>query len=484
MNSLIIKTENNNITQVDLSLNNNEELVRFFIKYDIFYCLLGEEYVFACSESNFIQSLSILNKNSEKVNNKRLIVANQHFLENINKSYFANKYNNDVVFEDEEKDLENIQNILDTNFDLLSDKEDSAPTVKLLNSVIFNAIKLGSSDIHIETNENDGVIRFRNNGILEDFLAIDKRIISNLSNRIKFLSLLNSSEKKKAQDGQMTANILNDNIDIRISIIPTYYGERIVMRILMNSSNIKNVEELGFDKDTMNKLNSITSKSYGIFIVAGPTGSGKTTTLHSFLKEKSNPTINIMTVEDPIEYKTDYANQIQVSKNEDFGFNNALRAVLRQDPDVLMIGEVRDTITAKLAIEAALTGHYVMTSIHANDSISCISRLTEIQIEKYLIQDAVLGILSQRLVRINCNCKKEHSNGCDNCNFTGYTHREIIYELLVIDNHIREGIDNFSHAKILKIAKETQNFVSMKEQLDLLLKEGKIDKAEYERNGL
>jgi len=484
MNEILKIITDNNIRPVDLEINDNENIVRFFIKYDIFYCILGEEYLFACEEDKFINSLSILNKFNILSKNKRLIIANQHFIETINKIYFENKYDNDVVFEDDEKDLEDIQNILDTNFDLLSDKEDSAPIVKLLNSVIFNAIKVGSSDIHIESTEKEGVIRFRNNGILENFLKIDKRIISNLSNRIKFLSLLNSSEKKKSQDGQMTANILNDNIDIRISIIPSYYGERIVMRILMNSSKIKDVEELGFNVDTMNKLADITSKSYGIFIVAGPTGSGKTTTLHSFLKKKSNPTINIMTVEDPIEYKTDYANQIQVSKNEDFGFNNALRAVLRQDPDVLMVGEIRDNITAKLAIEAALTGHYVMTSIHANDSISCISRLTEIQIEKYLIQDAVLGILSQRLVRINCECKKEHKNGCSKCSFTGYSHRDIIYELLIFDNNIREAINDFSHSSVLKIARETQNFVSMKEQLDLLLKEGKIDKQEYERNGL
>jgi len=484
MNNIINIEENNNIRQVDLGIDNNEEIVRFFIKYDIFYCMIEENYVFACAEKDFMHSLSILNKYNNLSNNNRLVVANQHFLENINKSYFANKYNNDVVFEDEEKDLENIQDILDTNFDLLSDKEDSAPTVKLLNSVIFNAIKLGSSDIHIESRENDGIIRFRNNGILEDFLSIDKRIINNLSNRIKFLSLLNSSEKKKSQDGQMTANILNDNIDIRISIIPSYYGERVVMRILMNSSKIKNIEELGFDSHTMEKLSAITSKSYGIFIVAGPTGSGKTTTLHSFLKKKSSPTINIMTVEDPIEYKTSYANQIQVSKNEDFGFNNALRAVLRQDPDVLMIGEIRDTITAKLAIEAALTGHYVMTSIHANDSISCISRLTEIKIDKYLIKDAVLGILAQRLVRINCKCKIEHTNGCEKCNFTGYSHRDIIYELLVLDSDIREAINDFSHEKILNIATKTQGFVSMREQLDKLLSEGKIDIEEYKRNGL
>jgi general secretion pathway protein E len=462
------------------------DILNLSLKHNIVFLTIEDIHCIATTEDNLFNSLKFINSNFEIFNDKELFLITNEDLEALKKIYLETKYYQNIEQEEDTDtdDISDIEELLKTNFDLLTDSENDSPIIKLLNSIIYNAIQQSSSDIHLEAHEKEGRIRFRVNGILDNFLNINNKIMANLSNRIKYLSLLNSSEKRKAQDGNITVNILNEKIDIRISIIPTYYGERIVLRILMNSSKIPEISSLGFDSNTMETLNRITSKSYGIFLVAGPTGSGKTTTLHSFLKEKNSKDINIITVEDPIEYKTDYANQIQVGKNKDFGFAEALRSVLRQDPDVLMIGEMRDKETADIAIKASLTGHYVLSSIHANDSITCLSRLLDMGIDKFLLKDSILGILSQRLVRKSCSCTKEGKTGCSKCNFSGYDKREIVYELLEMTDDIKNSLEDFSYSKVLEIAKKEQSFVSMKDRMESMLKNKEITLEEYNRTGL
>jgi len=471
-----------------LTAEDKKELQLFCLNENIIILQKQEVICFAINilkKEELLNKINLINKIKYVFESKiKIIYIKENDFINYKKNFLEthNHYNKEDLEIVNDEDIENIEEILKTDFDLLSQNENSSPIIKLLNSIIVNAIKKGSSDIHLESKENNGEVRLRINGTLETFLDIDKRIMRNLSNRIKFLSLLNISERKNAQDGEMTAYILNESTDIRVSIIPTYYGERIVMRLLSNTDSIRSMQELNFSETDKEKLTNILNKSFGIFLIAGPTGSGKTTTLHSFLKEKSNNTINIITVEDPIEYKTKYANQIQVGK-EHFSFNNALRAVLRQDPDVLMIGEIRDNETAAISIKASLTGHFVLSSIHANDTISCISRLIEMGVDKYLLKDSILGILSQRLVRIKCDCNK--AEGCEKCSYTTYSHREMVYELLMFDESIKENLnENFTHEKIKEIAKKEQNFIPMKDKIDEMLKNGVIDEEEYTRIGL
>ena len=470
-----------NIKKIDINLYNlikNNDLLNNNI---IILQKNKKKQILITTEEKLFKAIKFLNNNINISNKYKNIIytVKQDIYKKYEKKYLSNKYTNNIE-QKENEDISNIENLLKTNFELLTNETEESEIIKLLNSIIYNAIEKNSSDIHLEVYENIGKIRFRIDGILEDFLEINKKIIKNLSNRIKYMSLLNISENKKAQDGNITVSILNTKIDIRISIIPTYYGERIVLRLLMNSKNIPKIEELGYDKETLEKLKKINNKSYGIFLIAGPTGSGKTTTLHSFLKEKNSKDINIITVEDPIEYKTDYANQIQINNENEFGFKEALKSVLRQDPDVLMIGEIRDKETADIAIKASLTGHYVLSSIHANDSITCISRLLDMGIDKFLLKDSILGIMSQRLIRKKCDC----NNGCKKCNYTKYNGRKIIYELLIFDENIKKQIDDFSYNKILNLAKEKQNFKPMKDLLLNELKKGFIDKKEYERIGI
>jgi len=358
------------------------------------------------------------------------------------------------LFEAESDLLEFIQN----SQDLLS-SEESAPVIKLVNSLFFQAIKKGASDIHIESKERKGEVRFRIDGALKKHLDLDKNITSLVINRIKVISNLDISEKRIPQDGRTQVTISGKTLDVRVSLLPTYYGERVVMRILMQSDNIPSLGDLGFPKDLTDEFYKLLNHSHGMILVTGPTGSGKSTTLHSFLQHIASPDKNIITVEDPVEYNTGNISQIQVNDKVGLTFASGLRSILRQDPDVVMVGEIRDGETAQISIQASLTGHLMLSTLHTNDATSSITRLMDMGIESFLISSTLMGVLAQRLARKLCtNCKAStilspeimddcgldktatyyQPVGCTACDFTGYRGRQAVGELFIITDEVQE----------------------------------------------
>lgn len=353
----------------------------------------------------------------------------------------------------EEEEGFSLAEFLRNKADLLS-SEEAAPIIRFVNALFYQAIKKGASDIHIEAHEHKGEVRFRIDGALIKYVDLDLRIINLVISRIKVISNLDISEKRVSQDGRTQVNIAKRTLDIRVSVLPTYYGERVVMRILMESEEIPHLKELGFEQDLISQLEGLLEHSHGIILVTGPTGSGKSTTLHSFLQQVATPQKNIITVEDPVEYKADNINQVQANAKVGLTFAAGLRSILRQDPDVIMIGEIRDGETAGIAIQAALTGHLVFSTLHTNTATGAITRLVDMGVERFLVSSSLLGVLAQRLVRKLCDhCKIEDelaesyaetlgfpagsaifkAVGCPLCSHTGYKGRRAIGELFVPD---------------------------------------------------
>lgn len=375
--------------------------------------------------------------------------------------------------------------VLDEPVDLL-DTEDEAPIIRLVNSILFRSVKEKASDIHIEPYEKEVAVRFRIDGDLYDILKIPKRVQNSVISRIKLIGSLNIAEKRLPQDGRIRIKIAGKDIDLRLSTIPTAHGERIVMRLLDKSSNLLDLKTLGFDPRMLTLMREMIHKPYGIILVTGPTGSGKTTTLYSCVAEINREDINIITVEDPIEYQIPGIGQIQTNEKIGLTFASGLRSILRQDPDVILIGEIRDKETAEIAVQASLTGHLVLSSIHTNDASSCVARLVDMGIEPFLVASSLVGILAQRLVRQLCSeCKepieptKEELNrigleqvpqgakiyrpkGCDRCHHTGYAGRMGIFELLPIDENLRSIILKASDSVSLKRAAVAQGFQVMR----------------------
>lgn len=340
---------------------------------------------------------------------------------------------------------------------------ENAPVVKLLNSLIRQAIQLRASDIHIEPQENSLRIRFRQDGELREIMGIEKISHSAIITRIKIMGNMNIAEKRVPQDGRVEMIVDGKEIDMRISIMPTVYGEKVVMRILDRSTVLLSKHQLGFSEENLKVFDSIIQNPYGIILVCGPTGSGKTTTLYAVLKELNKINRNIITVEDPVEYRLDGVNQSQVNVKAGMTFATGLRSILRQDPDIIMIGEIRDVETAQIAVRAAITGHLVLSTIHTNDSVSTISRLMDMEIEPYMVSSSVVGIIAQRLVKKVCkDCRvpyepseKERAlldlpqgallykgKGCEACGNTGYKGRTAIHEILPMRSQIKDMIDS------------------------------------------
>ena len=400
----------------------------------------------------------------------------------------------ETLKENEEEVEKDITKYDFNNIDIVM--ENSAPIIKFVTSMFYQAIKKGVSDIHIESHEKSGEIRFRIDGILSTQTKVQKSIIEAIINRIKVISNLDISEKRVPQDGRTHIKIGNKTTDIRVSVMPTYFGEKVVMRLLMESNDIPSLTNLGFKEEIVLGFKELLEHSYGLILVTGPTGSGKSTTLHSFLQTIAKPTKNIITVEDPVEYKSDKINQIQVNEKVGLTFANALRSILRQDPDIIMIGEMRDKETATIAIQAALTGHLVLSTLHTNNVAATITRLKDMGIEPYLISSGIIGILSQRLVRELCECKvidnnfknkmlvsdisknlnKDFdentviykANGCPKCNFTGYKGRKSIGELAIFNDKIKDLIS--SGVNETKIKEELMN-MGMKTLKETLFEE-------------
>jgi type IV pilus assembly protein PilB len=346
-----------------------------------------------------------------------------------------------------------------TNFDDIK----NAPVVRLIDSVIDNAVKARASDIHIEPFESYVKIRYRIDGELQDVLRSPRETLGALITRIKILSNLNIAEKRVPQDGRILTTVDSKNVDLRVSVLPTVNGEKVVIRVLNKENFLIGKTELGMYPEDLKKLEKIISSNYGIILVTGPTGSGKSTTLYTILKELNTENKNIITIEDPVEFLLEGTNQVNVNVKAGLTFAAGLRAILRQDPDIIMIGEIRDNETAEIAIRSAITGHVVLSTIHTNDAPSSVVRLSDMGIEPYLIATSISGVIAQRLVRRICqNCKEEieanneekrllgrpenealkiyKGTGCPQCNHTGYKGRIGIYEIMEMTREHREMI--------------------------------------------
>lgn len=347
----------------------------------------------------------------------------------------------------------------------LLEKQDDAPIIRLLNALLSEAIKEEASDVHIETFETHVAIRLRVDGILREVLAPPRILAPLIISRIKIMAKLDIAEKRLPQDGRITLRIGGRAVDVRVSTMPTNHGERAVLRLLDKQSARLDLAELGMDSITLQLLEKIIYKPHGIFLVTGPTGSGKTTTLYGALTVLNQKERNILTVEDPIEYDLPGIGQTQVNHKINMSFAKGLRAMLRQDPDVVMVGEIRDLETAQIAIQASLTGHLVLSTLHTNSAIGAITRLKDMGVEPFLLASSLMGVLAQRLVRLLCpHCKKPAAatetectllglkanatvtiyqpQGCKACRFSGYSGRSGVYELITIDEKLRSMIHN------------------------------------------
>lgn len=377
--------------------------------------------------------------------------------------------------------IEEQNNIENYSKDILLEDEKS-PAVSFVNSILIKASTLGASDIHIEPFENQANVRLRLDGFLHNYTSISLSIYESVVSRIKVLSNLDMAERKTPQDGKIRVRIGTKNIDLRVSIIPTTFGERVVLRLLQKSEKILSLEELGLFDEELKKVKKISQKPYGMILATGPTGSGKSTTLYSILMSIKSPNKNIITIEDPPEYQIDGVSQIQINPKVGLTFASGLRSILRQDPDVIMVGEIRDSETAEIAVHSALTGHLVLTTLHTNDAPSAVTRLTDLGIESFLLSSSVEGIIAQRLVRKICeSCKIAYKpepdelrelgldgdflffkgTGCEKCMQTGYKGRIGIFEVLEVDENFKKLIVKTQDAnEIRKYARE-RDFKSM-----------------------
>ncbi|MGE4802335.1 type II secretion system ATPase GspE [Yersinia hibernica] len=349
--------------------------------------------------------------------------------------------------------------------DDLLDSDDDAPIIRLINAMLGEAIKEGASDIHIEPFERQLAIRFRIDGELRHILSPPRQLAALLVSRIKVMAKLDIAEKRLPQDGRISLRIAGRAIDIRVSTLPSNHGERVVMRLLDKNNMRLNLSHSGMAEDKQARFGELLKQPHGIILVTGPTGSGKSTTLYAALQQINSQSLNIMTVEDPIEYDLDNIGQTQVNPKVDMTFARGLRAILRQDPDVVMIGEIRDTETAQIAVQASLTGHLVLSTLHTNSASGAIGRLQDMGVEPFLLGSSLIGVLAQRLVRTLCqHCKTSeqvsvdflqrfgftpsdnephslyHPVGCEHCNFTGYRGRTGIHELMQVTDSLREAI--------------------------------------------
>jgi len=380
----------------------------------------------------------------------------------------------DEIIDDLNSESEDFLSELEQGSIDLLDEADDSPIIKLVNHIITQAVRGQASDIHIEPYEHNLKVRFRLDGILYDFLSLPRKIHPHMVSRVKIMAGLNIAEKRLPQDGRIEIKIGNRQVDLRVSSLPTSYGERIVLRLLEKGARLLALNDIGLNEHNLTQLKQLLTLSHGIILVTGPTGSGKTTTLYSALNHINSPEKNILTIEDPIEYRLEGIGQMQVNPKIGLTFSSGLRSMVRQDPDVILVGEIRDLETAEIAIQAALTGHLVFSTLHTNDAPSAITRLIDMGIEPFLVSTAVRAIIAQRLVRILCpHCKQQYrpsaieaqqlglndkekeitigqAKGCEHCLNTGYKGRTGIFELIVINNELQSLILKSSDANVIR----------------------------------
>lgn len=407
---------------------------------------------------------------------KTVLLSKEEFDKRLAAAYTGDEIVTEQLIDDIGQDvsLAELTQSLPEITDLL-ETENDAPIIKLVNALLTQAVKEGASDIHLEAFERRSLVRFRIDGALRDVVEPKRSLHAALVSRIKVMAQLDIAEKRLPQDGRITLRIAGRPVDVRVSTLPTGHGERVVMRLLDKQAGRLSLDGLGMSKPTLAQLDQLIQAPHGILLVTGPTGSGKTTTLYAALSRLDHRTRNMMTVEDPIEYDLDGIGQTQVNHKIELTFARALRAILRQDPDVVMIGEIRDLETAQIAVQASLTGHLVLATLHTNSAAGAVTRLIDMGIEPYLLSSTLIGVLAQRLVRKLCpECKAPHTPddterailneslfpvygpvGCAACGWNGFKGRTGIYELLPVDDGIRKQIhDGVSEASIAKAAKK------------------------------
>ncbi len=375
-------------------------------------------------------------------------------------------------------DLSRMMQELPAVEDLLESAGD-APIIRMLNALLTQAARDGASDIHIEPYERTSSVRFRIDGSLREVVQPNRALHAALISRLKIMADLDIAEKRLPQDGRISLRIGTRAVDVRVSTLPSAHGERAVLRLLDKNESRLTLEAVGMQGDTLSRFERLIEQPHGIILVTGPTGSGKTTTLYAALSRLDSSHSNIMTVEDPIEYELPGIGQTQVNAKIELTFAKALRAILRQDPDVIMIGEIRDFETAQIAIQASLTGHLVLATLHTNDSVSAVTRLTDMGVEPFLLSSSLLGVLAQRLVRKICPVCQ--GAGCDTCGSTGYQGRTGIFELLVADETVQSLIHSKAPESQLFVAGEKGGLRSMREDGERLVAEGITSRSELLR---
>lgn len=392
----------------------------------------------------------------------------------INMAYNKSRDSAEQLVQNMEESSRTIISEIEETADLLDDTSDSQ-IIKLVNHIISQSIKARASDIHIEPYQDSFKVRYRVDGILLDLLTPPKWIQASLISRIKIMAKLDIAEKRLPQDGRIDVRIGENDIDIRVSTVPTIFGERVVLRLLSKSGDLLTLSEFGLGDEKLSIIDTLIREPNGIILVTGPTGSGKTTTLYAILTAINSPQVNIITVEDPIEYQLNGVGQIQVNRKIGLTFAKGLRSIVRQDPDVILVGEIRDGETADIAVQSALTGHLVFSTLHTNDSASAVTRLVDIGLEPFLLSSALNAIVAQRLVRRLCeDCKQEYTpdknllllaglteeqcndttfykaGGCEKCINTGYRGRMAIMEIMVLDEHIKSLVLQTSDSNVIK----------------------------------
>lgn len=397
------------------------------------------------------------------------------------------------------EDFKKEYRILENEAEKINESDiNSAPVVRLVNSIIEQAVRIGASDIHIEPFEKEIRVRYRVDGVLQEIMKMNKLTLPAIVTRVKILSQMNIAEKRLPQDGRIETQVDGKDIDLRISTLPTIYSEKVVMRILNKSSFLYSKGDLGLNAEDIKKYNSMLSNPYGIILVTGPTGSGKSTTLYSMLRELNSSEKNIITVEDPVEYTIPGINQVQVNVKAGLTFANGLRSILRQDPNIIMVGEIRDAETAEIAVRSSLTGHLVLSTLHTNDAPGAVTRLMDMGIEPFLLSSSLAGVIAQRLVRKICsNCKEEYKasewekrllmhsynmekelvlkkgKGCQYCGGSGYKGRTAIFEMMPIGKKHRLLIDKRASTDELRdFAVKEEKMTTLRENAVKLVLDG------------
>ncbi len=422
---------------------------------------------------------------------KMVMLSAQEFGARLAAAYSSDDGATEQLIEDIGQDV-NLQQLTETLTEVtdLLEAENDAPIIKLINALLTQAVREGASDIHLEAFERRSLVRYRVDGVLRDVVEPKRSLHASLVSRVKVMAHLDIAEKRLPQDGRITLRVAGHPVDVRVSTLPTGHGERVVLRLLDKQAGRLSLDGLGMDGVTLGRLDQLIHAPHGILLVTGPTGSGKTTTLYAALSRLDHRARNMMTVEDPIEYDLDGIGQTQVNTRIDMSFARALRAILRQDPDVIMIGEIRDLETAQIAVQASLTGHLVLATLHTNSAAGAVTRLIDMGIEPYLLSSTLIGVLAQRLVRKLCPaCRAPHAPdeserevlaasrsgaknapqsifapaGCAACGWSGFKGRTGIYELLTIDEALRKLIHDVASERDIALAAQSKGMATLRE---------------------